>query len=129
MRNKLLVLVLIIGLVWGISSGALGFNWNDVRDKMRLPGLPQLQVPGPLSQEGVKILKEESLVIDVVDRVSPSVVTIGIEATVRRRGAFQIDPFDPFSIFRETPGAEEEVKQDIGSGFIVTADGLIVTNK
>lgn len=126
--NRLLTLLVLLFIAWGIASGAFGFNLADVASKLKLPSLsqaPQVQI----GTDNVRLLHEDNLVIDVVDKVSPSVVTIGIEATVKRRGIFQIDPFDPFGSLKQTPSQDEEVKQDIGSGFIVSADGLIVTNK
>ncbi len=72
-----------------------------------------------LSTEKVKIVSEESVVIDIVDKVSPSVVTVGIEQ--------KIVNFDPFDMFARPQATQQE--QDIGSGFIVATDGLIVTNK
>jgi serine protease Do len=69
-----------------------------------------------------KVLTEESVVIDVVEKVSPSVVTVSIETPQRR--ILEFDPFEGF-ISRFEGGQP----QDIGSGFVVSADGLIVTNK
>lgn len=69
-----------------------------------------------------KILTEESAVIDVAEKVSPSVVTVSIQ-TPRRR-VLQFSPFGGFST--QIQGGEP---QDIGTGFIVTSDGLIITNK
>ncbi len=73
--------------------------------------------------EKVKVVSEESVVIDIVEKVTPSVVTVGVEQRI-----VQLDPFDPFGIFR-TPRNTTKRDQDIGSGFIVSENGLIVTNK
>ena len=70
------------------------------------------------SNEKIKIASEESVVVDIVEKISPSVVTVGIERVIN---------FDPFDIFQRPQGTQRE--QDIGSGFIISKDGLIVTNK
>ena len=69
-----------------------------------------------------KIVREESVVVDVADSVSPSVVTVSIE-TPRRR-VLDISPFG--GIQQRMEGG---TPQDIGTGFIISEDGLIVTNK
>lgn len=77
-----------------------------------------------------RILTEESVVIEVAEKVSPSVVTVGITKTQRVLDLFDWDPFmDPFGFFRQPPTKEEKIQQDIGSGFIISSDGLVVTNK
>ncbi|MBI4058233.1 trypsin-like peptidase domain-containing protein [Candidatus Gottesmanbacteria bacterium] len=124
-RNVIITIALAILIILGISVGSFGIGWNDVFKNIRIPSPNQ---PSPqVSEENITILKEENLVIDVVERVSPSVVTVGI-STVRRDRFYEIDPFDPFNIFRGQ-GQEERIEQDIGSGFVVSKDGLIVTNK
>src|SRR3990172_4933554 len=69
-----------------------------------------------------KVLTEEFVVIDVVEKVSPSVVTVSIQTPQRR-----ILEFDPFSGFRSR--VEGGQPQDIGTGFIVSENGTIITNK
>ena len=69
-----------------------------------------------------RVLTEDSIVIDVSEKVSPSVVTVSVQTPQRR--ILQFTPFGGFST--RVQGGEP---QDIGSGFIVSSDGLIVTNK
>ena len=115
-RNRTLTFIVIIGIILGISSGAFGFTWKDISDKVKLPNLPKVTTPILPGSENVRVLKEENLVIDVVDRVSPSVVTVGISTTRNTARVFEIDPFDPFNIFRQNPGSrEQKTEQDIGS--------------
>lgn len=72
---------------------------------------------------------EESTITEVIEQALPSVVTIGIKKTVTSQGQIEIDPFDPFGGFRRVPGRERNIEANIGSGFIISADGLIITNK
>lgn len=66
-------------------------------------------------EEKVKIVSEESVVINVVERVSPSVASIAVERRL-------LNPFEPF----EAPKLAES---GIGTGFVISEDGLILTNK
>ena len=61
-------------------------------------------------------------VVVVAHDVLPSVVNIQTEATIRRRS---VDPFyDPFGFF----GGGERTATSLGSGFVWSSDGIIVTN-
>lgn len=81
------------------------------------PSNPQEEAPE--ITETQKIVSEESIVIDVVERSLPSVVTIGISKKTN----------NPFSPFRRIEGEEKTTEQNIGSGFIISKDGIIITNK
>jgi len=63
-------------------------------------------------------------VVMVAHNVLPAVVNIQTESTIRRR---EVDPFfDPFGLF----GGRDNVyhQQSLGSGFVWSSDGIIVTN-
>ncbi len=84
-------------------------------------------------------LQEESAVIDVVKRASPAVVSIVISKDVSKAQGFGASPFqnDPFFQFfgfqrgQQQPQPEQPNVQKVGagSGFLVSADGMILTNK
>lgn len=73
-------------------------------------------LPQEPSAQTQRVIEVESAVIDVVDKISPSVVSIAIE----NRQLF--DPLFGFSTPREK-------QSGIGTGFVVSKDGLILTNK
>lgn len=129
MNKTFLRIALLVSVVVAIQWGVFGFTWKDIADKVKLPALVKSQNQISVGNEKVTITNEENLVIKLVEEVSPSVVTVGISTTRRTGGRIEIDPFDPFGMFRQTPGREEKIEQDIGSGFIISEDGLIVTNK
>jgi len=126
-RILLLLSILLILLSVGISSGLLGVSWSNVGNFLRF-GRSSVEITPPFSQEKIKIVTEESMVIEAVEKVSPSVVTVGMSKTQVFGGSFNFDPFDPFSIFR-MPQKQEQIEQNIGTGFVIAKDGLIVTNK
>jgi len=80
---------------------------------------------GSLTIMDREIVKEESIVTKVVEKVGPSVVTVSISRTKA------LDFWgDFFGLSPEVPQKKEEkTEQDIGTGFVIAREGLIVTNK
>lgn len=74
-----------------------------------------------------EIVNEESVVTRVVEQVTDSVVTVSISKTQRIFDPFGFDFFGGF--FSIPKPQEQKIEQDIGTGFIISEDGLIVTNK
>lgn len=64
------------------------------------------------SKQTLKVIDEESAIINVVEKASPSVVSIVLK---------QMD----FNLFS---GSESFIEEGIGTGFIVDPNGIIVTN-
>ncbi len=124
LQNSLIIIAAVLILIGGtVSAGWLGLNWQYVNQWLRLPndGVSSLN----LSPDRIKVVEEENVITEVVERVSPSVVTVGISQTRRASDIFDFNPFDPFS----PQGRGTTIEQDIGSGFIISGDGLVVTNK
>lgn len=72
-------------------------------------------------------VNEENAVVEVANQSKQSVVTVSIKQNVNQPEIFSF-PGMPF--YLETPGATEQIQQDIGTGFVVSQeDGFVVTNK
>jgi serine protease Do len=124
--KRLLLFVVLVSLVAGFAGGYFGGN--------RTTGPAGASV----TPEQRVVLQEESAVVDVVKKASPAVVSIVISKDLSRVPGYGMSPFDTDSFFpffgftqpRQQQPAEPNIQQvGAGSGFFVSADGLILTNK
>jgi len=94
-----------------------------------LTNLPKIPNPSNQPIEKQTVVYEESVITKVVEETLPSVVTVGISTTTSTGDVFQINPFNPSSPFERVPGKTQKVEKNIASGFIISEDGLVITNK
>jgi serine protease Do len=89
---------------------------------------PKVVSPISPTTQQVKVVSEESAVVDVVKNVGPSAVTVIEKQTVNPGTTFN---FGPFGFYQQpSPSANgEEQTTGTGSGFVISDNGLIVTNK
>ncbi len=120
--RKLIILVTTLILFLTIWSFAANYLPNASDYFKNLTNKNKLEL-----EEKVKVVTEESVTIDVVKRVKASVVTVVLEKeeSIGGEEPMQIGPFRIFG-FQEEGNTEP---QNIGSGFVVSKDGLVVTNK
>lgn len=130
-RGRLLVMFVLI-LVSGFVGGALAPTIERYAGRF-LPST-LFGMGGGQATGGVKILTEEDAVSQLVEKKSPGVVSIVISKDVPIVRSFSGNPFGFFNPFGANNngtinGQTEKKKVGSGSGFFVSADGLIVTNK
>lgn len=117
MKNKKIksVLILLVVLLVLGSGGVGGFL---VAKKFLTKGV--------LVQNKVEVTDEESLATKVVEKATPSVVTVAINKDIVKSTA---DIFAQLFDGGQGKLETENIEQDIGTGFIISSDGLIVTNR
>jgi len=125
MRKRIIILILLVlfALVFYpilkfnyqmLKERTSAFSFTGLREKVvdLLGGNNKSKYEGPVEIVGQRIVEEESETIDVVEKVSPSVVSIVIKSV-------NIDFFS---------GSAMTYESGIGTGFIVDPNGLIITN-
>lgn len=132
----LLVLTVLISSIFG---AIFGFMSGGIVQKIA-PSLFK-QFPSALSPKKAldivreTVIQEDSAVIDVVEKTTPAVVSVIISKDVPKVQDFFGNPFnfpDFFgSPFDQNQGQGDTEKKQVGggSGFFITSDGMIVTNR
>lgn len=130
--RKLIILVIILVVVLGALSAAQKYNPYF---RQLIANNSKINFPQNNSiTENTKIVTEESTTINIVKNAGPSVVTVAEQMPQQSNNMPSFDfgqnPF--FNLpFQQDQGDQQtpQEPQDIGSGFIISKDGMLVTNK
>jgi S1-C subfamily serine protease len=90
------------------------------------PEQPAVQTQVPANRSSAAIPQNSNFIAEAVQRVGPAVVRIDSQRTVSGRGIGFQDPFGRF--FGEGVPPSSQIQEGTGSGFIIDANGIILTN-
>ena len=130
-KKSFLATTIVVSTIIGLLAGVVGGVYLAPLFKTSVIGMDS---GSQGSQVQKVVLDEESAVIDVVKQANPAVVSIIISKDLPKLQDFFFNPFgddESFGTFGfKVPSQESELRQvGAGSGFIVSSDGLIMTNK
>ena len=150
-----LVFVILLGITWNYRGEIFGYlakeYLQEQKEKANLSPIAQNEKPLEESLvekiienknviEKKPVLNQESMVVEVVKKTNPAVVAIVISKEVPKYETFvdpnvQTNPFGDifpgfnFSVPQYRQNGTEKKEIGGGSGFFITSDGLIVTNR
>lgn len=125
-NTPLLVIVISSLLFGGLAGGIVTAGILDTQGYLH-----KTTTTGTSSTQSVTV-QESSATVDVVSKANPAVVSIIISKDYSQIYGNTSSPFSLFGFpFMQQQQQQQQGQQEVGggSGFIVTSDGLIVTNK
>lgn len=125
--GRFVLLVVIVSFIVGGISGAV-FSSTDLFRSITNSINAQFAVQQSASNVNLKTLsvQEESATVDVVKNANESVVSIIVSKDLSKFYDTS-SPFSPYFFDTNLPQGQQEIGG--GTGFIISSDGIIVTNK
>ena len=138
--GALSLLIVLVAIVAGAAGASLtNFYWQEnIFDMLESQGVPFIRrdttIVEKVEKEYLPQTTEEEKTIQAVKKVAPSVVSIIITKDISILEKYYIDPFgsgSPFGIkipqYREKGTEKKQIGS--GTGFIISKDGMVLTNK
>lgn len=145
-KRGFFILILILTFISGILFGIISEKSSSLLDKIFSFKLPQISkpevlfspTPSPTPPLYVPQVSQEELVIQVVEKASPAVVSVIVTKDVPKLKMYYENPFEEFEEFFgpffefKIPRFKQEgyEKKEIGGGtaFFISEDGFLLTN-
>lgn len=142
-KRQYVIMLIAAVLVSGIIGGLAGFFAADsiARSQPFLNRVQEVISKNATDNQAPALTAEDKSIVEVVDRVSPAVVSIIVSKDLPKlNNQIQYPDFfrqflgDDFERFFGQPnqnnsGSNEKQEIGSGSGFLVSADGMVVTNR
>lgn len=128
--NRIISTVILLAFLFGIAGSVVGSLYV-------VPFYKKTSNEAAVTEVKTIQVNEDSAVVEVVKKASPAVVSIIISKDLNKVPGYSSSPYDfgpffidPFFQSRNPESAQPNIQEvGGGSGFIISSDGLIATNK